>query len=419
MDDEDILREEANGHSIFGASRSHRLGWCLGSLEAEKGLPDTAGFPAVEGTVAHSVAEQWLRTQREPRELLGEVREFNIHTGRYEVKIDRLMLGTLHQYVTWCEKLGGDQFIEQRVDYSQLTPIPNQGGTLDHAACFQGSLVCSDLKYGSIWVHARRNPQPMLYGLGLYYKYNEVYDFDRVTLRIGQPRLDNWEEWHTTVAELLEFAEWIKGRFAQAWEPNAPRTPSENACKYCKAKLTCSAYARMMDRVADDTFDDERPLPTKGVPDVWKGPPAKGDKFVPAKEQPIARLVSLLAWRKMFESGFADAAKELERRILAGEDAPGWGVFEGKMSRYVADENGIRDLFDLIGLNSKKLLKTTFASPAQIEGELVSLGLSKKAATDIIAPYVRITPGKDTIGPVGPRKRPARDLADESFDDER
>lgn len=417
-DDKDIAREEANGHSIFGASGSSRYLACPGSVRASFGLPDTARYEAAEGTVAHGLAEKWLRAGVKPTERLGTTETVNLFTGTYDIPIDAAMMAFVEQYVEWCNGPPGDHYHEQRVDYSVLTPIPNQGGTADHFAARPKWLVLTDLKYGvADQIHAYHNPQVSLYALGVIYEWDWLYDFEKVTIRICQPRLGHFDEWHTTKEELLQFADWAKGRMHQAWDPNPPFVPGEKQCRYCKARLTCDAAIRWAERLIDDTFDDESfdGLDAPSLPDF------KTEHFALAPVEPMTteRLANLVSWRKWAETLFKSAFEELDRRAKAGDIAPGWDLHEGKSSRRLEDRDGVVETLDILGIPEEDAYDHKIKSPAKLEKLLVAqAGRTIKEAKALLKPYVRIVPGGSVLAPVGRGKRKAVDATDDVFDDE-
>ncbi|CAB4161834.1 Protein of unknown function DUF2800 [uncultured Caudovirales phage] len=415
---EDIAREEANGHSIFGASGSSRYLACPGSVRASFGLPDTARYEAAEGTVAHGLAEQWLRTGVKPIERLGTTETVNLFTGTYDIPIDAAMMAFVEQYVDWCNGVPGDHYHEQRVDYSVLTPIPNQGGTADHFAARPKWLVLTDLKYGvADQIHAYHNPQVSLYALGVIYEWDWLYDFEKVTIRICQPRLGHFDEWHTTKEELLQFADWAKGRMHQAWDPNPPFVPGEKQCRYCKARLTCDAAIRWAERLIDDTFDDESfdGLDAPSLPDF------KADHFALAPVEPMTteRLANLVSWRKWAETLFKSTFEELDRRAKAGDIATGWMLAEGKSSRRLEDRDGVVETLDILGIPEEDAYDRKIKSPAKLEKLLVAqAGRTIKEAKALLKPYVRVVPGGSVLAPVGRGKRKAVDATDDVFEDE-
>lgn len=417
-DDDDIAREEANGHSVFGASGSSRYLACPGSVRASFGLPDTARYEAAEGTVAHGLAEQWLRSGAKPVERRGTTETVKLFTGTYEIPIDETMLAFVEQYVEWCNEQPGEHYHEQRVDYSVLTPIPNQGGTADHFAARPKWLVLTDLKYGvADQIHAYHNPQVSLYALGVIYEWDWLYDFEKVTIRICQPRLGHFDEWHTTKEELLQFADWAKGRMHQAWDPNPPFVPGEKQCRYCKARLTCDAAIRWAERLIDDTFDDESEPPTYDL----RTYAASQDLFELKPVEPMSteRLANLVSWRKWAETLFKSAFEELDRRAKAGDIAPGWMLAEGKSSRRLDDRDGVVETLDILGIPEEDAYDHKIKSPAKLEKLLVTqAGRTIKEAKALLKPYVRVVPGGSVLAPVGRGKRKAVDATDDVFEDE-
>lgn len=382
---DDIRDAEANGHSVFGASGAHRFLACPGSVRLSMNLPDTAGFEAAEGTTAHAVAEEWLRSGEKPTHLIDTTRTVVAGGNPYEILIDRAMLAYVGQYVEWMQDVPGDLYVEQRVDYSRLTPIPNQGGTADSLVLRRHAATLGDLKYGvGDKIEAANNPQLMLYALGALYRRGDEYDIDRVTLRIAQPRLGHFDEWHTTVGELHDFAEWAKGRMAQAWAPNPPFVPGPKQCRWCRAILVCEAARRKAAQIADLTFEDET---AAGLP---LGATLSADP-VPLDTPTLARLVS---WRKWLERLMQAAFDELDRRIKAGETADGWTLGRGRATRRFRDRAEAAAFLRFIGLTDDDIEKRTMKSPAEVEKTLTALtGASAKTAKAWIASLVETRPG--------------------------
>ena len=69
------LAEKINesGHSAFSPSGSAMWLSCSGSLIANMMEPDSCSYEAAEGTVAHEIAEQWLRTKQAQYHRVGDV----------------------------------------------------------------------------------------------------------------------------------------------------------------------------------------------------------------------------------------------------------------------------------------------------------------------------------------------------------
>lgn len=240
--DLDALKKSLKGHSIFAPSSSAMWLHCSGSLIANLLAPDDAGEDAAYGTVGHSVGEEWLREGDKPLHRLGEVVQVQEGDLTFSITIDHRMMDFVEHYVIWCANLPGKHFVEQRVYFSQVTPLPDQGGTADHVACTWQRMVITDLKMGmGDKVYAKGNSQGLLYALGFFYAWDHEYDFQTILIRIAQPRLHHFDEWEVTREELLEFAEYVRERAPLALELDAPRRPSPKACRWCRVASTCTA----------------------------------------------------------------------------------------------------------------------------------------------------------------------------------
>ncbi len=253
MDDEDFLVErERGGHALFAPSDSARWLTCAGALNATRGLPRSASEYAVRGTVAHTVASEWLMHGK-PSHMLHTVQEVE----GFRITVDAEMFDAVGEYVARCNSTPGKHLVEQRVDFSEYMPVPGQKGTADHQALSIGLLIIDDLKYGvGVRVDAEENTQGMLYALGAFLAWDWLYGFEEIVIRISQPRLEHYTEWVIGRERLLAFAEYARERAALCMDPDAPRTPSEKACRFCGVRKTCPARATLLDALADEWFED-------------------------------------------------------------------------------------------------------------------------------------------------------------------
>ena len=65
---------------------------CSGSLLANLAAEDSAGFEAAEGTVAHSVGEEWLKTEERPIHRIGEIVPVQEGEETFNIEITTEML---------------------------------------------------------------------------------------------------------------------------------------------------------------------------------------------------------------------------------------------------------------------------------------------------------------------------------------
>lgn len=427
-------------HSVFSPSGSAMWLHCSGSLIPNLLAPDSAGPEAAEGTVAHSMAEEWLTTGERPDHRVGDVVEIREGDQVFEIEVTHSMLDHVQEYVDWCENLPGVHYVEQKVYFSRLTPIPKQGGTADHFACEPGVLTITDLKFGEgVPVYAaldhddprslieqdgqivvNGNSQAMLYALGVVFKWHWLFNFKRIVIRIAQPRRDHFDVWETTYAELMRFARFAKKRAAAAWRLDAPRRPSESACRWCRVKQTCPAFVSLAHSIADECFDDlDGELQVERVNAVVKA--IDDDTFDPIMPVPLdlstEQLAKVLPFRSIIETWFSAVEHELEGRALSGEKVAAHKLVEARSNRvFTAEREAIERLVEA-GLSEFELYSLKFISPAQAEELLRKTGMKKKEAVEFLSTVVRKPPGKPTLVSVSDPRPEYADPADEVFDD--
>lgn len=372
-------------HARFAPSSAHRIHDCPASLLLNEQEPDREIFEAAEGTVAHHVAEICARMRRDPEEFLGmtfdsgdldaDYDEEQHSSKGFAITVDDEMVQGVGEYLDRIMNLPGDHYVETRVNISPWCPIPDQFGTCDHAAATHKKLIITDLKYGRVQVDAPQNKQLVMYALGFINEYDWLYDFDEVIIRIAQPRLDHFDVWITSKAELLAIGEKIKQRFALALEPNPPFGPSEKACRFCKVNYKCKAnhdflyHERIM--LLDD--DDEFVEPDLALMDD-------------------AELAALWLRKGMYEARMRAVEDYLHKKVADGEFVPGLKTVAGRSSRYFTSQIDAEMLLAEAGVpESKMYSKPEFVSPAMAE-KLVR-GEAKKKLQD----FIKSKPGKPCL----------------------
>jgi len=418
------LQAKLGSHSAYAPSASAMWLYCLGSLLPNLMAEDTAGIEAAEGTVAHGCAEMWLSTGVKPRHLIGTVEKVVERKETFEITIDEVMLDYVSEYVDWCEFLPGEHYVEQRVDFSDLTPIPNQGGTADFIACVPGKMWIRDLKYGKgVQVFATQNTQLRLYAYGAFRKYDHLYHFEEIEMGIGQPRLNHFDTWTITREELLEFAAWVKERAALAWMPNAPRTPGEKQCLWCKVKTSCVALAAHMHSLVEGVFDDL--TDSNSDVDVVRFIDRLDDAFdeyeihpVPVHELTMSQKVRLVRMRKTVENWFKKIEDELEETLQKGGRVPSFKLVEGRSNRLFAKGEAAADSLELLsGIPASEFIDVSIKSPAQVEDVLKKHGITRKELGFYMEGLAVKPPGKPVMAPAHD-KRAALTVGDEdAFED--
>lgn len=389
-----MIELNLNGHSVFSPSASEMWLNCSGSLFANAVVRQTegdSGSPAAaEGTVAHALAEEWLKSGKKPTHRIGEVEKI----GEYEIEIDNEMLEYVAEYVAWCNNQEGDKFVEVRVDFSHLTPVPNQTGTADHVCCADGKLTITDLKYGlGVKVSAERNTQLQIYALAVLDAFDLKYDFHEVEIRICQPRLHHFDSWTTTPDELYRFGEYVKERAAAAWLPDAPRTPTEKGCLWCKVKAKCPAKVAEVEAMLDDVFNEETSLERLDSGKFFEIVPEPKELSRKQQERIMAKAKTVRSFLDAVEAELFDYA-------LHGGKLDSYKLVAGRTTRKWADEQAVRDYMVSLGLTPDDFEPRALLSVAQMEKMCKKGGV--KAAD--LPTLVQDRQGKPTLVPISDKR---------------
>lgn len=407
-------------HSIFSPSGSHLWAYCSGGLIPNLFEPDDAEYEAAEGTVAHGVAELWLQSGTRPDHLVGTVETVVEESGTFEIEITHEMLDYLADYVTWCNMQPGVHFTETRVDFSDLTPIPGQKGTSDHAACTPGRLVVTDLKYGKgVQVFARDNTQAILYAYGFFKLHDWLFDFQEIVIRIGQPRFDHWDIWTITRAELLEWAQWLKTRAYEAWRHNAPRTPGDNQCQFCKIKGSCAAYAVMMERSLDGCFDNlDDTVSVEQMADVAK---RLDDGTFDVMPVGVGRLtldqkITLSKYAPLVTKWFEAIAEDIAEQVKRGVTVKGKKLVEGRSSRVFKNEDAATEHLIFLGLDEDTVRPRTMIGITAAETELQKAGYKRKHLPGLLKGVVYKPPGRPIVVDEDDPRPALKDITGSSFE---
>lgn len=399
---------------------------CSGSLIPNLLEPDNSGPDAAYGTVAHACGEMWRTKGVKPVHLIGT--NVFVESGEWGhlVEIDDNMMAFVELSINWSDLLPGDHLCEQRVDYSCLTPIPNQGGTLDFAAMRYQHLTIQDEKYGKAdTIYAEMNPQLMLYAFGIWLMWDWLYDFREIVIRISQPRLDHFDEWTCSVEQLLEFAEYAKERMHAAWRHDAPRTAGAKQCQYCRVQGSCAANAKMQVEMTEGIFVDESEPVDAEVMQTFKD--RIEDEFnefqlnvVNAGRLSSEHLAKLKPFRKAAERWWKAVESELNRRAAAGEDLTPYGLkpVEGRTRRRFISETRALDRLAEHGVPRSEAVKEKLCSPSQAEALLRKHGHRNKDLPELLMGLIDKPPGKATLVPVSDPRPTLVDIDALAFEDE-
>ena len=367
-------------HAKLSASGSQRWLNCPASVRMEEAFPDESSSYADEGSAAHELAELCLRKNTDADKYLGKAfKEYP------DYPVDHEMADSVQLYLDYVRGLKGELLVEQRVDFSEW--VPEGFGTSDAIVMGQdndeGIATVIDLKYGKgVRVDAKDNTQAMLYALGALSEYDFIYDCDLFRLVIVQPRLDHISEWDIKRSDLLKWADIVKEKAELTLQEDAPFSPGEKQCRFCRAKANCRALAEHSLQVAAEEFRSVvTPITVKDISQLDNGEIAA-----------LLPQLNLIAdWIKSVE---AYALQELE----LGRDVPGYKLVAGRSIRKWRDdteaEQSLRTRLKVSEIFTKNLV-----SPAQAE-KLLGKG------HPLLGKLVIKPEGKPTIAP-NSDKRPA------------
>lgn len=377
-------------HALLSASGAHRWLECTPSAQLELQFPQSTSEYAEEGTAAHELCELTARYW------LGEISE-----AEYENQRDELAKGKYYNaemqecandYAKFvAEKTAAaretceDAFtaLEVRVDFSKY--VKDGFGTGDCIIVSDNALEIIDFKYGKgVRVEAAGNPQMKLYALGAYLEYNTLFDIDSVRMTIFQPRLSGVQSSdEITVKELLEWAEkYVKPRAKLAYKGEGEFAPSEEVCKFCRAKAQCKARADKNLKLFDE------------APDVLLLTPEDAGKI-------LEQAGDIQSW-------LADLESLVSSTLLAVQPVEGWKMVEGRSNRRFADELKVVDAMKAAGYDESLLYERKLITLTQMEKDF-----GKKAVAETLGELIVKPQGKPTLAPAKdkrPEFRPEEQL---------
>lgn len=369
-------------HAKLSASGSARWLNCTGSVKAERSFKDSSSPAAEYGTCAHELADIVLSTGKDIDSFLGQTL-----SDAPSVKVDQEMIDNVQGYVNYVQSFGGEQFYEVRLDYSHL--VPNGFGTSDAVVIVNNVLHVIDLKMGKgVIVDAENNTQGMLYALGAVEEYGYLYDFDKVVIHIYQPRVSNFSTWELSILDLTLFGEYVTKQAIEALSDDAPRTPGDKQCQWCKAKATCPALLKHAEKTISADFDNLDDLSDVG-------------SLTPDK------LSVILSNKKLIESWLKAVEEHISHTLLDGEEFPGFKLVAGRSLRKWANEDEAQE--QLITLLDEQAFEKKLLTVAKAEKAL-GAKRKKKIENLIIKPE-----GKPTLAPESD-KRPSINNCSDDFD---
>lgn len=343
---------------------------CPASALLSKDIPPTpSGDAAQAGTAIHALAEECYQFDLDPFESEGDTVE-GVKLAKWHCE----MAASHVEAIKDLERFAGraNVRVEEQVSYCESEAVRLRG-TADAIgiAKHRGTIVILDLKTGAQYVD-EDSDQLKIYALGAIKKFN--LDINEVELQINQPRTGGLRIHSMTVQELQAWEQsTLIPAIIAATDPATQPKPSEKACQYCPAKLTCPAQAAAFELVAQ-----QEPAITTMSKDEIK------QVMVRLSDQQVSDLLD----RAPIVEAFVDALrKHAKERMEQGGILPGWQLAPKRATRKWVSEESAKQALTEAGVPVDKLYTTDFITPADAEKLLdkeqreILEGLTKKESS--------------------------------------
>lgn len=234
-------------HARLSASRAERFMTCPGSYRLESQMPyEPSGPEAAIGTAIHELSEAMMRGD--------DLIQADYPDDHWEMASD---------YVRFINELVANprkKLIEVNVDNGLKSLHQALGGTADAVLVDGNHLHVVDLKTGRVAVDAENNKQLLTYAVGVMRQFNAPASIE-CTMHIFQPKAGH-SKWTVSGNDLVKHGLELKAAAELALTPDAPTSPSPDACKYCRAKTICpSMRAKVQDNARKDFAPDTSVTP--------------------------------------------------------------------------------------------------------------------------------------------------------------
>ena len=283
-----------------------------------KGKPSASGFSRLalcpgswnlESTLPEQEPNQYMQLGTDVHAVLAGTKEFNELTEEGQEIATRCLsdFSTLIAQLDLGERT--NEVLEERFWYNDA-----YSGAIDRIDFFGDIAVVTDYKTGrTSQGKASENQQLKAYAVLVKHHYPEL---KTIYVAIIQPLAGG-----TTIAEyneedLAAAEKEIVGIVTASLDANAPRNPSPDACKWCRAKSIC--------------------------PDAYGNAKAATTTLQVASSVAVStlsneELASLDAKSLIVEDFIDEIRKELKSRLMAGSQIAGYSLGKGRTTRNVTD----------------------------------------------------------------------------------
>ena len=353
----------SHAHSTYSASGAHRWMNCPPSAQLEQQFPNETSVYADEGTSAHDLGEHKLKKSLKMRSTKPTS---PYHSDEMDEMTDLYVeycLDLIEKAKENCQDL--QILIEQKLDFSDY--VPEGFGTGDLVVVGCGTLHVVDFKYGrGVVVSAEQNPQMMLYALGALSLFEMLYDIEKISMTIVQPRVDNFSTYDISMDKLLIWAkEELKPKALLASTGGGEFCAGDH-CRFCRARNQCRARAVKNLELLKYEFQDPALL----------------------TDDEISEIIGLAEELSKWASDIYTYATALA--INEGRQWDGFKLVEGRTRRKYTDEDAVAETAKAAGYTD--IFKQSLISITEMEKLM-----GKKKFRDLLGNLVEKPAGKLTL----------------------
>jgi len=332
------MTDERKGRISGSKIKSYRD--CAGMFNLEKQVPERPAGPAAEmGTRIHKALETGDLSTLAPEE--REIAESCLQ--EYEEILEVINLGDPDEVIK-----------EARFWYDDL-----YSGAIDLINLYDGgaTALMVDWKTGRIpQSQAAENLQLRAYGVLIKRNLPKV---NKVFVAIVQPVATRYTIAEYDEADLAHAEAEVVAICEAAYKPDAPRTPSPDACKYCAAKSVCPEARGVATALAERKID------------------------VPAMTN--EQIGDFLEKADIVESLIESVRAEAKARLIAGQEVVGRTLQKGRTTRSVTAFEAWNRLSKNASMDLTQFLDTCKVSIPSLEKALSkSLDCNAKEAKTIL-----------------------------------
>ena len=299
------------------------------------------------GTAIHALAESCYLLDDDPFNSIGRSIE-GVIVGRWHCEMAQEHISHIKKIERLCGLAGVK--VEEKLTYIDRKDVLLRG-TADVVGVGADTLYIADLKTGSGYVD-QDSDQLKIYALGALLQF-DLDDIKHVELHIVQPRHGDVRVHTMTVEDLFQWeVNVLVPAISATTQENSKPQPSEKACQYCPAKLTCPAQHEALAVI------EQQPNTTAMTKEEINA------VMVRLTDEQIS---DLLDRAPIVESFLESLRKHALERMKYGGSLPGWQLAPKRATRKWKDEAAARDALVAAGIPVKKLLITEFISPAAVE----------------------------------------------------